>query len=185
MLIYRKHRGTFDAWRRYRVTVDGRKHFRLADGELKEIEGSDHSLNINAGPYSVRDISLETNRDQVVLIGLSANPKSEEPKVLAKVISASDAIQEVLRFDKPPYASRKKIGLLQAIGATLLMGLAAIGLFVYELNMIYSSTKPVGNFTVAFLIPVFLVGPAILMFFSLSGVRSLYYYFRMPKQWRN
>lgn len=32
--IYRPHRGTLDAWRRYKVIINGLDEFRIADGEL-------------------------------------------------------------------------------------------------------------------------------------------------------
>ena len=46
MLTYRFHRGNFDAWKRFQVVIDDTKTIKISDGELIEINGNKHKLDI-------------------------------------------------------------------------------------------------------------------------------------------
>lgn len=185
MKIFRPHRGNFDAWRRYEITVDGIERHRLADTQLLDIEGASHSLVVTAGPYVAESKGVVADAEQVVICELSANPAREDASVRLSVVSEDDAQQRVLRFDRPPYSGGRLLGMgrgILAVGIAFGFALLTLGVLIADLpKLAHPADIP------AFL---FLSGGGVLLvlaaaFAGATGLRSLYYYFRLPRDWRH
>lgn len=185
MRIYRPHRGNFDAWRRYTVQVDGKEEHRIADGEFLELPGNRHHLSVTVGGYCSGDILVEVHSGEVVICELAANPETDDPAVRVVVVSEATWQQRLLRFDRPPYVGGRSLGLVSAIAASVIaMGFAVVTLIVCIRLLIHLANP---NNAIGFVFVV-LVGTLVWLafgFIGASGLRSLYYYFRLPPDYRH
>jgi hypothetical protein len=111
----------------------------------------------------------------------TANPKIEVPQIRTYWVDADELKQQVQRFDRPPYIGGIRGGLTQAIGATLLFLVGGVAFTVAEI------AKGISQPSVPTIVFLVLVGGSLDLvfgFISASGIRALYYYFRMPKDLR-
>ena len=92
-------------------------------------------------------------------------------------------MQRILRMDKSPYVKNTFIGLAQVFFGILV----AIGIAVtfFLLSVIKISQRHIDYFPVNILFySVALIPSLIFLIPALSGIRGMFYYFRMPKDWR-
>ncbi len=181
MRILRLHRGNFDAWRAYKVEIDGHKHYRLHDGEMLEMPGNTHRLYVSVGPYSSVATSYLLLPDEVIVCEMAANPKRERPGIRLRIAKEKDVQQEVLRFDGPPYSSgNTRMGVARALVATALAGIVGTGILGWNVVEMYfhPSIVPISG-------PLTLFASSSFLFMSASGVRAFVYYVRLPNSWRH
>ena len=107
------------------------------------------------------------------------------PLVRVSTISEADLQDRLLRFDRPPYFGGKKKGIISAIGATVLAaGFTVVTLIACILGMIMLAGQ--GDiFGVAFLASAGTLLWVVFGFATACGVRGLYYYYRLPQDWRH
>jgi|GEM_PF-3308484 len=184
MLIYRAHRGGFDAWKRYSIHVDSEAH-KLSDGQVISVPGDTHAVSVFAGGYAVHDVRLNAQPGYVVVCRMSANPKLERPEVRLSVISEGELQQQLFRFDRPPYAGGRVAGMLVGVTATVAAWLLAVGSLLMCIRGIFRFISE-GEFSGAlFLVSVGTLGWSVLGYVALSGSRGLFYYFKLPPDWRH
>lgn len=187
--LYRPHRGNFDAWRRYIITVDGDTKTWIADGQLRYLHGPEHIISVSVGIYrdlyTSGDVRVTCDTGGVYICELAANPNTERPAVRILRVSEEEAQQRVLRFDRPPYIGGRAIGLLQALVAIGAAGAFAVAWLVFTSAGIGVAVRD-HSFPVAVIaIAGALFGCSVFGFASACGLRSIYYYFCLPRSWRH
>ncbi len=181
--VYRQRQGNFDGWRRFTVWIDDAPTRRLSSLELINVhpKNSSYDIQFSQGSYSSAKLHVEPGETRSLVAVTTANPKTEVPQIRTYWVDADELKQQVQRFDRPPYIGGIRGGLTQAIGATLLFLVGGAAFTVAEITKgIAQPSVP----TIAFLV---LVGGSLDLafgFISASGIRALYYYFRMPKDLR-
>lgn len=179
--VYRVHGGMVDAWRRYRVTVNGNHKYHLADSQLLEITGTVHRLKVSAGEYVTKDFHVSTKDDStVVCVFTTGANRVRNPRIHLEMKSEDEVQQLLLRFDRPPYYGGLKAGLIQVFLAMLI----PIGFFLVMAVIGIAAIIEHPSSTVI-IVPILVVVTAFCWFVVATGLRSLYYYFRLPKEWRH
>lgn len=107
----------------------------------------------------------------------TANPKTEAPQIRTYWVDSDELKQQVQRFDRPPYIGGALGGTIQAIGSTLLV---LGGGFAFTIGEIAKGISQPSIPTITFLVLVGGVMDLTLGFIGASGIRALFYYFRMP-----
>ena len=183
--LYRPHRGNFDQWRRYDVTINGSKHLKIADGQVIDLGCVTCTLEVSIG----RSLSYMTQvnglHGQVCVCALAINPKTDTPPIILEMVNEADLQSRLLRFDRPPYFGGRKVGLIFAVASTILVaGLAvmAVGGSILGFSKAIETSDTFGMFFIPLVgtVPCFLFG-----FVAACGVRGLYYYFQLPKEWQH
>lgn len=180
MRIFRAHRGYFDAWRRYTITVDGNEGYHIADSQLLEIPGKVHHLNVSIGQYFSGDVGVDASDGYAVICELTANPKAESPQVRINVVTKDELLERLVRFDGLPFSRRNRsLRPARVIRSVMVIGaytLYAIFFWMRAVTIHPAADLPLDTAGVlGWLLPGALVA---------SGIRFLYYYFQWPQDWR-
>jgi len=181
--IYRQRQGNLDGWRRYVVKINDVPIRKLSSLELLEIEAHEHPFDIqfSRGEKLSERVRVRPDETRALVVVTTANPKIESPQIRTYWVDADELKQQVQRFDRPPYVGGRLGGLCQAIGATLFF----VGLSItFTIGEIVKGINQPSISTISFL---FLVGGAadlIAGFIAASGIRALFFYFRMPSDLR-
>lgn len=185
MAIYRPHRGNFDAWRRYKVEVDGTTTYQLADGQVLWLPGTTHSLSVVAGAFQLRDVLVAVHDDEKVICELASNPRGSGDPIKVLVLADKEFHERLLRFDKPPYIGGRFGGLMSAVTSTVItLGVAIMAVSIcLGLLIRFANQKDILSFL--FVATAGTTFWCIVGFVAAAGIRSLFYYFRLPRQWRH
>ncbi len=180
MRIFRAHRGYFDAWRRYTITVDGHDQYRIADSQLLEIPGTLHHLDVSIGQYSSGDVGVDVSDGYAVICELTANPKAESPQVRLKVVTKDELLERLVRFDGLPFSRRNRpLRPARVVRSMVIIGaytLYAIFFWMRAVTVHPAADLPLDTAGVlGWLLPGAIVA---------SSIRFLYYYRQWPQDWR-
>ena len=181
MYVFRKNCRRFKAaWRRYDLIVDDKRHGRIADGELVSIDDGRHTVSVSAGKMHSKKTKVDGTADTVVLCERVPATNKGRPAIKLTVTDVDKVQDSLFRFDRPPYVGGRMPGLLQGLGG---IG-AIIGFFLW---IAIIGIEGIARNPIAAVIEVpiiVLVGSACLSI-AATGFRGLYYYFRLPRDWRH
>ena len=183
MRLYRQRQGNVDGWHRFTVLINGTPMRKLSSLELIEVPPKNQSYDIQfcRGSYTSENVHVEAGETRSLIAVTTANPKEDIPQIRTYWVDADELKQQVQRFDRPPYIGGIRGGLVQAIGAT---SLYLVGGLVFMIGEIAKGVSQPSVSTITFLV---LAGGSldlVFAFISATGIRALYYYFRLPNDLR-
>jgi hypothetical protein len=123
------------------------------------------------------------NTDQSLLVRSAGSGRHSQSISFQKVDEA-DFGEALLRFDRPPYMGGTRAGIAMAIAATLATIVAGIAMLCIALQAIVTSIPAGQSIKAIVAVACTPVGLAILGA-GACGVRTLYYYARLPKVLRH
>jgi len=183
--LFRPTRGNFDQWHRYRVLSKGRHVGTIASGQLLPVPRDYFPITIHAGMFVSREIHTAKAPDQILICELSANPKNDPEAILVHWISEQDVQQRVMRFDRPPYWGGRAYGLTLAIVAALIFGLGGQAFLIAGIAEMIAAAHHSDYSSVIVTLGLTVASWLFCTFISVTGIRSLYYYFKLPRSWQH
>lgn len=186
--LYRQPvRGLLDSWRRYQIFVDGLQVNRISIGQLKAISvASDaKTIQLRCGDLVSEQIRVaEVPSNRTLFCVRTANPKLESPHIRISFIDDDELRQRLFRFDQPPYSyfGGRVGGLIIGISMTLAVTLSVPILIVLA---IFKAISQPSAETISFLIIAGGLLALMLTAVASIGLRTLYFYFKLPATYRN
>lgn len=181
MYIFRKNcRRLKAAWRRYDLFVDDKRYCRIADGELVNIDDGRHTIFVSTGRVHSKKIKVDGAADTVILCERVPAVNNGRPVIKLTVTNVDNVQDSLLRFDRPPYIGGRVSGLLQAIGS---IG-AVIGFFLW-IAILGAEGIARNPIAAVIMVPIIVLVGLACFFLAATGLRVLYYYFRLPRDWRH
>jgi hypothetical protein len=153
----------------------------IAAAQLVELDADigNGTIRVGVREFISAPVTLADADGRNLICELSANPKIDKESMRLYWVSDNELLQRVWRFDKPPNFGGKKAGIVRAVVGML--AFAGVGFGIVILGILKSIQHPFGYVVYE---PVTLIAAGVVWFFVASGIRGMYYYFRMPPELR-